>query len=385
MALTAKLEFRQSQQLVMTPRLQQAIRLLQLSNLELNAFIDTELERNPLLERDAEDDSPVGDSSDAVDSGADAAPPTDSQGDDWLDLTKPRTDAAGSLDVDLGNVFPDAPATDFGTDNADSGWASVRQRRNSGDDDTNFEAFVSADVSLKDHFAEQLQLNLSDPVDRLIGQFLIDLVDEAGYIAGDIEAVAMRLGASVERVEQVLGRLQTFDPPGVFARTLAECLALQLQEQNRYDPLIESLLANLPLLAAHNLPALRRAVGVDMNELAEMIGELKRLDPKPGLRFGSIQIHPVVPDVLVRPANDGSWIVELNADTLPKVLVNRTYYSRVSKTAGASCDKHYLLNCLQTANWLVKSLDQRARTILRVSEEIVRQQDGFFSYCVQHL
>jgi RNA polymerase sigma-54 factor len=148
---------------------------------------------------------------------------------------------------------------------------------------------------------------------------------------------------------------------------------------------IAKLLESLDLLASHNMQALRRAVGVDMDELVEMIGELKQLNPKPGLAFGSVSVQPVVPDVLVRAAVDGGWFIELNSETLPRVLVNRSYYTRVSKTARSPGDKDYLLDCLQTANWLVKSLDQRARTILRVAEEIIRQQDGFFAHGVQHL
>ena len=179
--------------------------------------------------------------------------------------------------------------------------------------------------------------------------------------------------------------LQGFDPPGVFARDLAECLALQLKDQNRHDPQIAKLLDNLALLGGHNLAALKRAVGVDAEELADMIAEIKRLNPKPGLRFGTIQIQPVLPDVTVRSARDGSWLVELNNDTLPRVLVNRSYYTTVSKSTRSEQDRGYLLDCLQNANWLAKSLDQRARTILRVAEEIVRQQDGFLTYGIAHL
>jgi RNA polymerase sigma-54 factor len=171
----------------------------------------------------------------------------------------------------------------------------------------------------------------------------------------------------------------------VCARNLAECLALQLKDRNRYDPQIARLLDNLALLGSHNLAALKRAVGVDAQELSEMITEIKQLNPKPGLMFGSVQIQPVLPDVMVRPARDGSWLVELNNDTLPRVLVNRGYYATVSKTARSDQDKGYLVEALQNANWLVKSLDQRARTILRVAEEIVRQQDGFLTHGIEYL
>ncbi len=385
MAITARLEVRQSQQLVMTPQLQQAIRLLQFSNLELNAFIDAELERNPLLERDENDGAGDPDVSPATAEATETA--TSADGDEeWLNLTDHGTDASASLDTDLTNVFPDTAPTDLGPELADSGWASLRQRNHSGfEDDVDLEAFATADISLKDHLTGQLNLALTDPIDRLIGQFLIDMVDEAGYLTGSLDAVADRLGTSTDRIEAVLSTLQTFDPPGVCARSLGECLGLQLKDQNRYDPQIAAVIDNLELLASHNLPALRRIVGVDAEELASMISEIKALNPKPGLQFGSVQMQPVVPDVLVRPAANGGWHIELNSDTLPRVLVNRSYYSHVSRSPRTADDKTYLMNCLQTANWLAKSLDQRARTILRVAEEIVRQQDGFFTHGVQYL
>ena len=377
MALTARLEVRQTQQLVMTPQLQQAIRLLQYSNLELNAFIEAELERNPLLER--VDEKAGGDAPEPL------VAPELADGGDELPSGAEAAKAIDSLDTDLDCVFPDATPTDLGPSFQDSGWASLRQSRASGDDDFDFETIAASDLTLKDHLRAQLPFAVTDPADRLIGQFLIDMVDEAGYLAGDLDSAARKLGTTITHVERVLSALQTLDPPGVFARNLAECLALQLKDQNRYDPCIARLLDNLHLLAAHNLPALRKVVGVEMDDLLDMIAEIKRLNPKPGLQFGSVQVQPVIPDVFVRPAKDGSWRVELNSETLPRVLVDRTYYARVSRTSRDAREKSYLLDCLQSANWLVKSLDQRARTILRVAEEIVRQQDAFFSYGIEHL
>ena len=385
MALSAKLELRQGQQLVMTPQLQQAIRLLQLSNLELGQFVETELERNPLLEID---DAPEG----ATRNEPDAEPQLDqastveaASDDEWLDLAKPAAEPNGGLDVEDYAVDGDGGAPAGGLD-GDSGWANLRQTTNSfSGDEINPEAFVTSEPTLHEHLAAQLPLVVQDAVERLIGQHLIDMVDEAGYLQGDLDALAVKLGAPLGMVERILETLQSCDPAGVFARSLAECLALQLKEQNRYDPQIAALLANLHLLAAHNLPALKKAVGADMSEITDMIEEIKRLDPKPGLKFGSVQIQPVVPDVIVRAASDGSWAIELNSDTLPRVLVNRTYYAEVSTSTRTEKEKDYLLECLQTANWLVKSLDQRARTILKVSQEIVRQQDGFFTHGVQHL
>jgi len=374
MALSTKLELRQGQQLVMTPQLQQAIRLLQLSNIELMQYVETELERNPLLEQDESTENATRsetENGEFTKPEEPAAKPA--QEENWLDLGKPVADVESTYDTDYDNVYPDAAPAEAGSgggggDNA-SGWANLRQRSSGSDDDVNLEAFVANDVSLRQHLSEQLPLVLKEPAERLIGQYLIDMVDDAGYLPADLSALPEKLGAPQELIDRVLASLQSLDPPGAFARSLQECLALQLKEQNRFDPVIAALLANLHLLASHNFPALKKAVGVEMDELMEIVAEIKRLNPKPGLKYGSVQMQPVVPDVLVRQAPDGSWIIELNSDTLPRVLVNR----------------NYLLECLQTANWLVKSLDQRARTILRVAEEIVRQQDGFFTYGVQHL
>jgi len=386
MALSTKLELRQGQQLVMTPQLQQAIRLLQLSNIELLAYVDTELERNPLLEQDDGVESTPRAETEAAEfskSEEPAAPPA--QEETWLDLGKPVADAEGTYDTDYDNVYPDAAQAETGGPENGSGWANLRQRSSGSDDEVNLEAFVANDVSLRQHLSEQLPLVLKEPPERLIGQYLIDMVDEAGYLPGDLSALPEKLGAPQSLIDRVLSNLQSLDPPGVFARSLQECLALQLKEQNRFDPVVSAFLDNLHLLANHNLPALRKAVGVEMDELMEIVAEIKRLNPKPGLKYGSVQMQPVVPDVLVRSAQDGSWIVELNSDTLPRVLVNRTYLACVPKGSASAQDRNYLLECLQTANWLVKSLDQRARTILRVAEEIVRQQDGFFTHGVQHL
>ena len=389
MALSARLEMRQGQQLVMTPQLQQAIRLLQLSNIELSAFVEQEVERNPLLERDENGDLAPPRTSDT-----DVEPASDinvsAVGEySALDLSKPDSDASGALDTSQENLYPDTGRSDLGgsfePNLGGSNWSNVSGPGGSGDDGYNLESFVAAEVSLKDHLQAQLQIALHDPGDRLIGQYLVDLVDDAGYLHADLEQVAEKLGCPFGRVERVLTCMQALEPAGVMARTLAECLSLQLKEQNRFDPQIALLLEHLDLLGSHNIAALKRAVGVDMDELAEMIAELKQLNPKPGLAFGSVHLQPVVPDVFVRPASDGGWFVELNNDTLPRVLVNRSYYTRVSKVARDPRDKDYLVDCLQSANWLAKSLDQRARTILRVAEEIVRQQDGFFAHGVQHL
>ncbi|MET0192275.1 MAG: RNA polymerase factor sigma-54 [Hyphomicrobiaceae bacterium] len=379
MSLTPKLELRQGQQLVMTPQLQQAIRLLQLSNIELCTYVETELERNPLLERtEAPEEQPERAEAQRADDAGDADGERDWSTPDVPVLVNGYSHEGSE---DGAKREPSGPEPD------QSGWASLKPRTNNsfGGEDVNIEDFVAAGRSLADHLNEQLQMLVTEPAERLIGAHLIHMVDEAGYLQGDLDDLADKLGAPQSLVEKVLEKLQGFDPAGVCARNLAESLALQLKDRNRYDPQIARLLDNLALLGSHNLAALKRAVGVDAQELADMIAEIKQLNPKPGLKFGSVQIQPVLPDVMVRPARDGSWTVELNNDTLPRVLVNRGYYTTVSKTARSEQDKGYLIEALQNANWLVKSLDQRARTILRVAEEIVRQQDGFLTHGIEYL
>lgn len=387
MALTQRLEFRQSQALVMTPQLMQAIKLLQLSNLDLAAYVEGELERNPLLERTSEGPADATGRAEETAAGSTEAPSGEAA-EEWG-----KSDVNGSaaiedsFDTPIENVFPDAEAPARAAPSepaAYSEWAGVGSGGRE-DGDYNLEAFVSAERTLGDHLAEQLSLATADPVRRIIGQHLIDSVDESGYLTADLTAVAEKLGAPLAEIEAVLAILQSFDPPGVCARTLSECLAIQLKERNRHDPAMQALLARLDLVARRDLAALRRICGVDDADLADMIAEIRRLNPKPGLAFGSAVVQPIVPDVFVRVGQDGGWLVELNSDTLPKVLVNQTYYSKVSKTAKGENDKSYLADCLQTATWLIRALDQRAKTILKVSTEIVRQQDAFFAHGVQFL
>jgi RNA polymerase sigma-54 factor len=385
MALTQRLQIRQSQALVMTPQLMQAIKLLQLSNLDLVAYVEAELERNPLLESTAEDDGPI-----AQDGGAELPDTPPADGESWSggDGVPSGNGAEDRLDsgpdegfVDDGEPRPPRAAE---TPAGYSEWAGVGSGGRD-DGEYNLEAFVSAETTLADWLRDQLMLAIADPVQRMIGQYLIDLVDEAGYLTSDLETVAEKLGTGVKQVETVLAVLQGFDPAGICARDLAECLALQLRERDRLDPAMQALLTRLDLLAKRDFAALKKICGVGDEDLADMMAEIRRLNPKPGLAFGSAVVQPIVPDVFVRPGPDGGWIVELNSDTLPKVLVNQTYYAEVSTTARRDTDKSYLAECLQNATWLVRALDQRARTILKVANEIVRQQDGFFARGVEHL
>jgi RNA polymerase sigma-54 factor len=381
MAISQKLELRQGQGLVMTPQLMQAIKLLQLSSLDLAAYVEAELEKNPLLER--ADPAPGEEPQNAERAqSADASEPGDDEGAAESVRTESirEGDDATESYFEAGGPGPNRQAETA----AYSEWASVGSGGGA-DSDYNLEAFVSAETTLADHLARQLSLAPLDAAQRMIGQYLVNLVDEAGYVRGELETTAEKLGAPLPEIEAVLAVLQTFDPPGVCARDLGECLAIQLKERDRYDPAMASLIANLDLVAKRDFAVLKRVTGVDDEDLADMIAEIRRLNPKPGLSFGGGVVQPVVPDVFVRAAPNGEWNVELNSDTLPRVLINQTYYASVSKTAKTEKEKSFLAECLQTANWLTRSLDQRARTILKVSTEIVRQQDAFLAHGVQHL
>ncbi|MBL8538406.1 MAG: RNA polymerase factor sigma-54 [Hyphomonadaceae bacterium] len=371
MAMTPRLEMRQGQALVMTPQLQQAIKLLQLSNIELQEFIEAELERNPLLEREessAEAKAPESGDAQALEFDSGAAP----------------NEAA--LDVSVEDMTPDLAGADL----ADAGAAPATDwsKASSGksfDDLPGLEETLASDLSLSEHLDAQLTQAGLSPMDRMIGGVLIDALDDWGYMRADTRDMAMRIGATEADVLRVLAVCQGFEPTGVMARDIPECLALQLKERNRLDPAMEKLLANLDLLAKGHADRLMTICGVDRDDLADMIAEVRALTPKPGAGFGGGVVQSVAPDVYIKQAPDGSWLVELNTDTMPRVLMSQRYYATVSKTAKREEDKQFLTECAANASWLVKSLDQRAKTILKVAREIVRQQDAFFVHGVAHL
>ncbi len=363
MALGPRLEVRQSQSLTLTPQLMQSIRLLQLSHLELNAFVEAELLRNPLLERED-----GGEPGEAAEQPIEVSPFEESDG--GVDRPQTADAIAGSYDTEVENVFPEQRSEDrLGAD-----WSGGAMGE--GSEVPDIDQFVAARPSLSDHLNDQIGLLLTDPAERLIARFLTDGLTDAGYLGIELETVAEQLGAAIETVETVLGKLQTLDPIGIFARSVKECLAIQLRDRDRLDPMMQRLLDNLDLIAGHDLASLMRTIGCDRDDLMDMLAELRALDPKPGRAFERGPVEAVVPDVFVRQGPAG-WIVELNSDILPRVLVNRTYYATVTGKARDATEKSFLVDCLQTANWLTKSLDQRAQTILKVATEIVRQQDDF--------
>jgi len=361
MSIGPRLDLRQSQSLVMTPQLQQAIRLLALSNLEIEGFIAEELEKNPLL-----------DSGGAEESGPEVPETPEAGG--------PDDDPPLDLDYDNENFHQDS-AADRGLDGGVKldGLGSVGTG-----EALDFDSFEGEAVSLHDHLLGQAGACLSGS-DLIIAGQIIGQIDETGYLFAPLLELAQRLGAPLGGVERVLAVIQTFDPAGVAARSLAECLALQAKDADRYDPAMARMIDNLDYLAKGNRGALKRICSVDDEDLDDMIREIRHYDPKPGCRFAQGErVDVVVPDVYVARRGQG-WAIELNSATLPRLLVNRSYYAELSGGEHDKQSKAWLSECLASANWLLKALDQRARTIVKVATEIVKQQDGFFRGGVAHL
>ncbi|SLN23114.1 RNA polymerase factor sigma-54 [Oceanibacterium hippocampi] len=388
MAITPRLELRQTQTLVMTPQLQQAIRLLQLSNLELVDYVEAELEKNPLLEHD-EGDRPEAAESDPGSSGDRVEVTADSDSLTGLQAGSGDTsDDSQPLDTDYDNLYSGDSASDQPANGeAGGGDYAFRESRGSAGAGGDYDpmAGLTEEKDLRQHLHDQLTVTFTEPKALLIGAHLIECLDDAGYLTESVDEVAERLGAPAAEVEATLATLQTFEPTGVFARNLSECLALQLRELNRLDPAMEAMLERLDMLAEGDLNGLMRHCQVDAEDLTEMVAELRRLNPKPGLQYGTEIAQTVIPDIFLRRGPGGDWIIELNSETLPRLLINERYLATVNGSTRDKAERAFVSDCLASANWLIKSLDQRANTILRVASEIVRQQTAFLDHGVAHL
>lgn len=370
-----RLELRQSQSLVMTQQLQQSIKLLQCTALELRQFVEQELEKNPFLsEEEGEGETqPENDSPD--DSSFDDSPRENDFGDDQ-DFA---ADMGGS-----GEAWDESAEAES---DYLRGEQQISTARADFDDDDAFgiEDNAAQEKSLREHMLEQLHLQVSDPAKRMVGAYLIDMIDEAGYIKDELKTAANAMGAELSMVEDMLFTLQGFDPAGVCARSLSECLALQLKDKNRLDPAMQCLLNNLPLLGDGKFDELQKRCGVDKDDLRQMVAEIRALNPKPGSGFSHEISQAIEPDIFVRRLPDASWHIELNMRNFPKVMVNKRYYKKITTESRNKKDKDYLSEQFGSANWLVRALEQRAQTMLKVGGELVKQQDAFFRLGVRYL
>ncbi|MDD9909189.1 MAG: RNA polymerase factor sigma-54 [Ahrensia sp.] len=389
MALAQKLALRQSQSLVMTQQLSQSIKLLTLSNIELNAFIDSQLEANPFLEVDHS----VGETRapDAEHASLEArAENAELKLDSSLETDAKRL--SETLGTDVENAFPDDPSLRGNTQFeprrdeqfriSSSGLPTSTSR---GADDVDLGELTPQRLTLRDHLHSQLAIAAAPPRLHALAACLVDLLDDAGYLREDFNELSERLSVEPQEIDEALKLVQTFEPTGIGARSLSECLALQLREKNRLDPAMQLVLDNLHRLAKRDFVGLGLLTGLDVEELSEILQEVQALEPRPGSLFASENIADISPDVVVSEAPDGSWRVELNSETLPRVLVDQNYVAEVSKQADKGKDREFVTECLQNASWLTRSLDQRAHTILKVAREIVKKQDAFLVHGVRGL
>ncbi len=394
MALSPRLHIRQKQSPVVTPQLIQAIRLLQMSSLDLAEFVEAELQSNPLLSRR---DEATFERNDEADGGNASAELPDAEVVDMHGALGQTADTlTEAIDISAFDVFPDVGAPGEGGPDNNGDMNQDRAVRRVGDVSGRSGAGFSDGMSgryenfpgsqgLVAMIEAAIAAAMPDPEMRMIAMTLLADLDGSGYLGTPLPEIAAALGVDHNIVKFVLRQCQDLAPSGVFARSLKECLALQLAERNRLDPAMQALLDNLDLIAAHRMEELRACCGVGLEDFDAMIAEIRELDPKPGQVFAEFRPQVVIPDILVRRASAGGWALELNDATLPRILVDRTYYAEIAGRLETGEDKKFLTECMQQANWLEKSLDQRARTILKVASEILRQQDAFLAHGVSHL
>jgi RNA polymerase sigma-54 factor len=378
MALGPRLDLRQTQSLVMTPQLQQAIKLLAASNLEIETFIAEALEANPLLD--------TGGVSDGEPERVELAPPPgeDAPADELMLRGAGEGDAP--LDLDPGALDRDFDTGDGAARSAgDAEWGAAAGSGGDSGDAPDWEQLRAAEVTLAEHLDAQIGTLTDDPRAAFIMRHIIGLLDEAGYLATPIIEVAGDLGVDLTEAEAALALVQSLDPTGVGARDLAECIAIQAREADRYDPCMAALIANLNLVARGEIERLKRLCQVDDEDFADMLRELRSYNPRPGLAFAPSATSSVVPDILLTANAGGGWDIALNEETLPRLIVNRGYFLELSTGAPDPAAQVWLKEKLADANWLIRALDQRQKTILKTAAEIVKHQDGFFRRGVAEL
>ncbi|MEB3702221.1 RNA polymerase sigma-54 factor 2 [Candidatus Bealeia paramacronuclearis] len=361
MPLQQRLDQTQTQTLTMTPQLRLAIELLQMTNLELSQFLENELIQNPLLEHDEttkeEDQTPIDESEETLN--------LDDSQDHW-----------DSLDGDENNVFQDEKST----------LNNIATQDHHFDDGKEFDIEDIREKSLQDYLFEQLRIEAKTPQEHFLGALLIHKISEAGYLEDSLEAIALQMNCLQEEIESALDLIQSFDPPGIGARNLSECLRLQFEQQKSLTPLHAQFLKHLDLLGRGQLKDLQKLLNCDEDALKGLIQDIRALNPKPGATFQFEDPQTRIPDVFVRfDEKSQNWHVELNSETLPKVMMNQKY-AALLKLGGTEKDtKTYLNQHFQSANWLLKAIDQRAKTILKVATQIVHHQEDFFKYGIRYL
>jgi len=378
MALGPRLDLRQSQSLVMTPQLQQAIKLLAASNLEIETFIGDALEANPLLEAGvtgSEDTGPPGEPDDI---------PREEFTSDQL-MAQGGGESEAPTDLDTSALDRDRDTGDGARNGTDWGASAGGGGVGSDGDFPDIEASRAAETTLTEHLDAQVGAIAVNDKEAFVARHIVGLLDDAGYLPFDLREIAYDLGVDMDQMEDALTVVQMLDPSGVGARSLSECLEIQAREADRYDPCMVKLIGNLELLAKGEVARLKRLCNVDDEDFADMLHELRSFDPKPGLAFAPSSESAITPDILLSSNDAGGWDIELNEDTLPRLVVNRGYFVELSEGSADKQTQGWLKEKLADAHWLIRALDQRQKTILKTAAEIVKQQDGFFRRGVSEL
>ena len=369
MAMEARLSLRQSQRVVMTPLLQQAIQLLQLSTLELQEVVQKELLENPLLEEMPVDGAETPEAGEATPSAeATPAPTVEPITVDPPPTAERQTD---ELPFDPISVMFDEPE--------ERSLVAQEER-----EDVPFENMVRSVSSLADHLEEQLRFATEDPAARRIGAEIIGNLDEDGYLRAELQEIAQRCAATPEEVERVLTEMiQKFDPIGVGARTISECLLLQLRSNPPVDPVsVEIVERHFEDLSRRRYADVARALKLSADRIMESVEEIMALEPKPGRRFGGNDSRYIVPDVFVYKLGS-DYTVMLNEEGIPRLRVNSLYRSLLRSSGDEA--RQYVEQKLRSALWLIKSVDQRQRTLRKVTQSIVKFQREFLDKGLPYL
>ena len=346
---------KQVQSLAMTQALQQSLKMLQMSSIDLSAMINAELDKNPFLTDE--------------DGSSEQAIATNNEHSS-TDLTELKSDnSADVIDHDYSSAYEN----------------STGGNRNFDDNEFEIGSLLEDEKDLRQDLTEQLCLNITDNQTRMIGIYMMDFLDDAGYFTGNIKEIAANLGIEEGQVEETLKELQKLEPAGIFARTLEECLRIQLADKDRLDPCMFTLLSNLQLLGLRRFDTLMGVCGVDEEELEDMIAEIKSCNPKPALGYNKKEYAPAQPDVYIKRKADGAFSVELNNGALPKVLVNKRYYEEVADKAAGKQEKQFMRENMASANFMVRALDSRANTMVKTAAAIVRHQEEFFKFGIKYL
>jgi len=375
MQLAQQIKMRQSQSLVMTPQLQQAIKLLQMTNLELCQFLENQQSENPFLEIDTKlnnQEKKIGEQS--------------------ADIKE--TTSVISDDIKNGNVVSDDPSSNQDYENRFETDLNERPKldspssnsKNVASDD--FDDYISSlanrPETLKEHVMKQISLEIKDPTERLIASFLADNIEPTGWLSTDTQVIADETNCPISQVLRVLKKVQKFEPSGIFARNLSECLKIQLEEKSLLTEGMDLLLDNLDLLAKGELKELIKITNFNQDEISKSIVTIRSLNPKPGEAYFFDETIQNAPDVIVSKSNKG-WVVELNKSTLPAVIIDEDYISKMNSTKNNESSTSFIADSIASARWLKRSVEQRNNTTLTIASAIIAQQEDFLEHGFSHL